>query len=148
MLWRRESRWTQEIERAVCPGIWVSIFCGQLLIRESNFYYWRQGFFKSRFWGLFVSLIWSQVSCHDTHHLGPIWLDPGSYGFVLECCQDRPLTPNSWSGLPLCRPPAILLEPNWLPLAIPFTLKSWHYISRTLEKSGGESWMKRMVGSE
>lgn len=45
---------------------------------------------------------------------GPVWFDLVSGGFVLECCQDRPLTSSQLAlamtfSLLACRPPG---EPN------------------------------------
>lgn len=120
------GEWEPEPGELPHPGGWVSLFHRQLLTRGAEYLLFgpEAGF-------PFFFYFSPQFSHPGSHHLGPIWFDPASCGLPLPG-QASDL-PDSWPALPLCWPPGVLLELNYLPtLTIPKPDK-W---SRMLNWSG------------
>lgn len=82
---RRRHR-ESERERALCAGVWISIFYGQLLMRRLNIYYLRWVFLGNRVLQL-SSQLGGEFQAYFVSHFGPIWFDAISCGFVLGCYQ-------------------------------------------------------------
>lgn len=93
----------KECIRAAYSWGWVSTL---YWTRDWKSHYLGHGFPGSRVSCLFF-LIWSEVSCHDTRHLGSTWFDPAPCGVLPGQDSDFP---DSWPFLPLCCPSGICLS--------------------------------------
>lgn len=91
------------------PGVCISMFHWQFLTRRWNFITWNRESWEQGFVPFLPFLQGFPVMAPAILGLSDlIWL-------VVECCQRQVSDfSDSWTWLPLCRPTAILLEPNCL----------------------------------